>query len=176
MLRWAIYIVVGLVGIAGIVALIGWTLPVTHQTSRTITLAAPPDKVFDVIADFARAPDWRPGVTRVEMLPDDGKGVLFREHNSHGPMLMRAEMIERPARLVTRIADPSLPFGGTWTHTLRPTAAGGTEHTITEDGEVSNVIFRALSRFVFGHAATIEQYQEALAKRMAVARVPAAPP
>ena len=34
----------------------------------------------------------------------------------------------------------------------------GSELTITEDGEVSNPIFRFISRFVFGHAATIEGF------------------
>lgn len=166
MLRWAIAFAIGLIGAAGIVALIGWMLPVKHAASRTVTLNAPPAQVFDLISDFAHAAEWRTGVTRVEMLPDDGKGPLFREHSSMGPMLMRAEAIDRPTRLVTRIADPALPFGGTWTHTLRQTASGGTEHTITEDGEIYNVFFRAMARFVFGYTSTIEEYQAALAKRL----------
>jgi len=170
MLRRAIYVVIGVIGgvigVAGMVALIGWALPVKHTASRTVTLNAPPQQVFDLMSDFAHAAAWRDGVTRVEMLPDDGKGPLFREYGSMGPMLMRAEVIERPHRLVTRIADPELPFGGTWTHTLRPAPSGGTEHTITEDGEIYNVFFRALARFIFGYTSTIEQYQASLAKRL----------
>jgi len=166
MLRWAIYFVIGLIGAAGIVALIGWTLPVKHTASRTVTLNAPPEQVFDLMSDFAHAAAWRAGVTRVEMLPDDGQGPLFREHSSMGPMLMRAEVIDRPIRMVTRIADPALPFGGTWTHTLRPAPSGGTEHTITEDGEIYNVFFRAMARFIFGYSSTIEEYQASLAKRL----------
>ena len=165
MLRWALYVFAAVVGVAGVLAIIGWSLPVKHSASRTVTLNAPPDRVFDAIADFARAPEWRTGVTRVEMLPDDGRGPQFREHSSFGPMLMRAEAIERPSRLVTRIADPALPFGGTWTHVLKPTPSGGTEHTITEDGEIYNVFFRVMSRFIFGYTATIEEYQNALAAK-----------
>jgi hypothetical protein len=63
--------------------------------------------------------------------------------------------------MVTRIADPEQPFGGTWTFELAP-ADGGTRLTITERGEVYNPIFRALGRFVFGHTATIDQYLRAL--------------
>ena len=166
MFRWTIYGVAGLLGVVGLIALVGWTLPVRHTASRTITLNATPEQVFDVISDFARAAEWRTGVTRVEMLPDDGKGPLFREHSSMGPMLMRAEVIERPSRLVTRIADPALPFGGTWTHTLRAAPAGGTEHTVTEDGEIYNVFFRAMARFIFGYTSTIDEYQRALAARV----------
>jgi len=165
MAKWALYLALSLIAVAGLTALVGWTLPVGHSVSRTITLSASPDQVFDLISNFSRAPEWRDGVTRVETLPDDGKGPLFREHSSMGAMLMRAEVIERPHRLVTRIADPTLPFGGTWTHTLRPTPSGGTEHTVTEDGEIYNVMFRALARFVFGYSSTIDDYQRALAKR-----------
>jgi hypothetical protein len=36
--------------------------------------------------------------------------------------------------------------------------------TIVERGKVRNPIFRFLSRFVFGHTATIESYLSSLAK------------
>ena len=37
-------------------------------------------------------------------------------------------------------------------------AEGGSDLTITEDGEVHNVIFRFMSRFVFGHTATMDTF------------------
>jgi hypothetical protein len=36
--------------------------------------------------------------------------------------------------------------------------------TIREDGEVSNVIFRFMSRYVFGQTSTIDSYLTSLAK------------
>ena len=36
--------------------------------------------------------------------------------------------------------------------------------TIREDGEVSNVIFRFMSRYIFGQTATIDSYLQSLAK------------
>jgi hypothetical protein len=36
---------------------------------------------------------------------------------------------------------------------------------ITEKGEVSNVLFRFMSRYVFGHTSTIDSYLTALAKK-----------
>jgi hypothetical protein len=44
---------------------------------------------------------------------------------------------------------------------------GGTRVRITEDGEVSNVVFRFMSQYVFGHTATIDGYLSSLAKRFA---------
>jgi len=43
---------------------------------------------------------------------------------------------------------------------------GATRLTITEDGEVSNVFFRFMSRFVFGHTATLDSYLAALTKQL----------
>ena len=60
-----------------------------------------------------------------------------------------------------RIADPDLPFGGTWTYELKPDG-GGTQLVITERGEVYNPIFRFMSRFVFSHTATMERFVASL--------------
>ncbi len=72
---------------------------------------------------------------------------------------------EPPRRLVTRITDKTLPFGGAWTFTLQP-VDGGTKLTITENGEVYNPLFRVMSRFVFGHTATIDRYLGDLQKHL----------
>ena len=74
-------------------------------------------------------------------------------------------MEEVPARsMVTRITDTDLGYAGKWTYVF---AAEGpdTRLTITEDGEVSNVIFRFLSRYAFGHSATIDSYLTSLGKQ-----------
>jgi hypothetical protein len=66
---------------------------------------------------------------------------------------------------VNRIADPKLPFGGSWTYEVSA-AGSGTELNITENGEVYNPLFRFVSRFIMGHTATIEKYQRDLAARL----------
>lgn len=138
---------------------VGWSLPERHRATRSIVLAVPPDTVFALIADVASAPSWRSGVTEVEILAriPAGDVARYREHSSGD--VVTYEVVERMEgrRFVTRIADPDLPYGGTWTFDLEP-HAGGTRLRITEDGEVRNPIFRFMSRFVFGHAHTIETY------------------
>jgi hypothetical protein len=62
---------------------------------------------------------------------------------------------------MVRIADPDLPFGGTWTYRLTPKGSG-TRLAITEHGEVYNPLFRFVSRFVFGHTATVDRFIAAL--------------
>jgi hypothetical protein len=160
-LRWILYIVLGLGGAIGLAALVGLALPKGHRASRTATYAAAPAVVFDVVADVARA-----DVQRVELLPDESGKRMFREHGRQGAITYRVEVLTRPTRMVVRIADASLAFGGTWTHELRPAPSGGTELTTTEDGEVYNPIFRFMSKFFFSPTATIDGYQRALRARL----------
>ena len=84
-----------------------------------------------------------------------------------GDVPMRFERQEPPSLLVARVDGNDLPFGGTWTYRIAP-APGGSELTITEDGEVYNVIFRFMSRFVFGHYATMDAYIENLQRHVEV--------
>jgi hypothetical protein len=99
------------------------------------------------------------------MLPPENGRPRFREVGSQGAITYRVEAMEPPSRLVTRIADPSLPFGGTWTFEIRRQGSD-TELTITEDGEVYNPIFRFMSKVIVSPTATIEKYQENLKKRV----------
>ena len=58
-------------------------------------------------------------------------------------------------RLVTKIADRNLPYGGSWTYEILADGSGSML-SITEAGEVYNPIFRFVSKFVMGHTATID--------------------
>jgi uncharacterized protein YndB with AHSA1/START domain len=165
-LKWMLYVVLGLGGLVGLTALVGLTLPKGHRASKTTTYAAAPAVVFDVIADVGRAAEWRSDLQRVELLPEDGGKRMFREHGKQGAITYRVEVSTPPTRIVFRIADASLAFGGTWTHDVRPTPSGGTELTTTEDGEVYNPIFRVMSKIFFSPTATIEAYHAALRARL----------
>jgi hypothetical protein len=88
--------------------------------------------------------------------------LKWREIDASGDVLTY-ERVETsaPKRIVNRIADPKLPFGGSWIYEIAPIGTG-TELTITENGEVYNPLFRFVSRFIMGHTATIEKYQRDL--------------
>ena len=156
-MRYVMWGVGALVAIVLMVAIVGWALPVRHTASREVTVAAPADSVFALITGFGQYTRWRTGVKRVELLPPDGGRTRFREHSPDGEILFEVAELQPVTRLVTRIADPSLPFGGRWTYELAPDGAG-TRLRITEDGEVYNPIFRFVSRFIMGHASTIDRY------------------
>ncbi len=165
MIKWTLIILASLVGIAMVTALVGMFVPKTHRASRAVVISAPRDKVFAIIADVANASSWRTDLKSVTVLEGAGSGMRFREVGGNGPITYRVDECDPPSRFVTRIDDPSLPFGGTWTFELRD-VSGGTELTITEDAAVYNPIFRFFSLFM-SQTATIDKYQSALVARVA---------
>ena len=164
-MRWVLVVGGGLVILLGGVAIIGLLLPKGHVASRTVRLRQPPEAVWKAITDYEAFPSWRADVKRVERLPDRNGHPVWREIDKRGHALP-LEMVEAtaPRRLVLRIADPKLPFGGVWTYEIAP-ADGGSAITITESGEIYNPVFRFLARFVFGYHATMDQYLKSLGKK-----------
>jgi uncharacterized protein YndB with AHSA1/START domain len=156
-LRYLIISVAALGAIVLIVLLVGWSLPVKHTATGEATFKSSPDSLYQVITDVDRFPQWRSSVKSAERLPDGAGKKRFREVGSDGTILYEVDSAVPGQRLVTKIADRSLPFGGSWTFELIP-RGDSTTLRITEDGEVYNPIFRFASRFVFGHTATIDKY------------------
>lgn len=160
-MKWIIYGGLAVAIVAAIVIMIGALLPKEHVVSRKIQLPASPTEVFAVIAGPSV---WR-GVKH-ELLSESP--LKWRETDSGGDAIIY-ERVETsaPKRIVNRIADPRLPFGGSWTYEIEPNGSGS-ELTITENGEVYNPLFRFVSRFIIGHTATIEKYQRDLAAHFKV--------
>lgn len=174
-MKLLIFIVVGIVAgllvLAGIVALIGSRLPKSHVASRSIHLRRSPQDVYAVVRDFNSAPKWRADLKRIEVEARPGGPVYFREEAKHGTV--NYELVEDvPAqRMVTRIRDTDLGYAGQWTYAFVPENSG-TRLTIREDGEVSNVLFRFMSRYVFGQTSTIDGYLTSLAKHFGEETIP----
>ena len=167
-MKLLIFIVVGIIAglalVAGIVALLGARLPKTHVASRFIVLRKPQQDIYAVVRDFASAPKWRPDVKQVEVEAQPGGPVYFREVGKNGTINYELTEDVPGERMVTRIRDTDLGYSDQWTYTFAP-ENGGTRVTIREDGEVSNVIFRFMSRYVFGQTATMDGYLDSLSKR-----------
>jgi uncharacterized protein YndB with AHSA1/START domain len=158
----ALMVIAGtLVALVLIIAGIGYLLPVQHTATRERSYNAPVNALFAAVSNTADYPRWRRGVTRVESLtPLEGR-PRFREVGSEGQMTFVMDEIVPDRRIVSRIADTTLPFGGRWTYEFISTGEGS-RLRITEDGEVYNPIFRFMARFVFGHERTMENCHDDL--------------
>jgi len=149
--------------LGGIVALIGSRLPVAHTATQSIVLRRPAGEIYKMVRDVKDSPSWRSDLKNVELLGDVNGKPTYREQGSQGDVTY--ELIEDVPgqKVVTRIPEQGLGYSGTWITTFTP-QDGGTRVTITENGEVSNVLFRFMSRYVFGHTSTIDAYLTSLAK------------
>ena len=160
-MRWVLGIVGFLMLVVLLVVAIGYALPRSHVASVSAQYAAAPDTLWATLTDVSAFPRWRNDLVRVELLPDENGQRGWREHGRNDVITYRVVASDPPRRLVTRIADETLPFGGTWMYELAP-AGGGTRLTITERGEVYNPIFRFVSRFVLGYTGTMTTMLRAL--------------
>ena len=156
--------VLGLGALIGAVAVIGALLPKRHVAVRRARYRQHPEAIWEAITNFVAFPSWRPDVKSVEALPARDGHVLFLEKGRNGDITMEIMEAVKPSRLVGRIADPELAFGGSWTYVISR-ADEATTLTITENGEVHNPIFRFVSRFVFGHQRSLDQYLVALGNK-----------
>ena len=146
-------VVIALVALVAVTAILGSLLPKHHIASRSAVLRSDPRTVYDAVRS-------RAGMKNVEILSPTRfrqDGVTYDIEN------------EEPGRtFATRIVDTNLGYSGSWTYLFEPVAEG-TRLTITENGEVSNVIFRFMSVYVFGQTATMEKTLASL--QSAVGRV-----
>lgn len=172
-MKWALIALGAIISLALIVTAIGALLPKQHVASRSALFKQSAATVWQTITDIESFSAWRTDLKGVERLPDREGRPVWREVSRQGAMTLEIVESSPPNRLVSRIADPDLPFGGSWTYELAE-ADAGTKLTITENGEVYNPIFRFMSRFVFGHTATLEAYLKALGKKFGEDVVPSA--
>lgn len=165
MMRWILIAAATIAAALALAALIGWRLPRAHRASREQVMAATPESIWAAITDVEAFPSWRTDVKTVRRLPDREGRRVWVEDGGSGKITFVVERSDPPRLLVTRIADPDLPFGGTWTYEITP-AARGSRLRITEDGEIYNPLFRFMARFIFGYEATMASYFAALETKL----------
>lgn len=173
-MKWTtiIVFVFGAIAVIGAVAaLVGSRLPRSHRASGECLLAASPELLWRTLTDIGAFPSWRHDLKRVQRLPDRDGRTAWVEEGRSGKMTFVFERMDAPHVLVSRIADPDLPFGGTWTCEITPTSNGSLLR-ITETGEIYNPLFRFMARFIFGHGGTINAYLSALEKKFGASRQP----
>lgn len=170
MLLWIGGILGILIGLILIMTIIGAALPKAHVATRTMQLSTPADQVWATIADGPGWPSWNPGCKSLDVMPENEGRPVWKFGDGGRGMTMVVEEFTPPQRMVTRIADKGLPFGGTWSYEVSPRGTG-CEVRLTENGEIYPPPFRFMARFVFGYTATIDGFLKALAKRFGEAAV-----
>jgi uncharacterized protein YndB with AHSA1/START domain len=171
-MKWILIAVGVLVVGVLVIVVIGALLPRDHVVAMSARIAATPDRVWSALTNPAEFPSWRHDVKSVDMLAPTAHGPSWREHSTQGAITFVVDAAEPPKRLVARIADENLPFGGSWEYVVEPDGPSSSRVTIVERGAVYNPLFRFVSRFIMGHTATIDAYLRALGKRFGAEPMP----
>lgn len=167
-------ILVGLLAALGTIVAAGALLPRGHSASRSAKYPVPPERLWAVISNFKDRASWAPGVKGVERLADRNGHAVWKDIRADGwGMPLEVEAAEPPRRLVTRIADESLPFGGTWTWEIVPEGEG-CRLRITENGEVKSPVFRYFAA-LSDMSATMREQMIALGKPLGTPAVTVEP-
>jgi hypothetical protein len=180
-MRWVIIVIGALAALIIAIFAAGAVLPRKHVASMAARIAQPQQAVWQTISNHADDPKWRPELAKIERMPD--REVMYLLQGSSGPPNKRLEPVwletykngmkleledmevVPPKRLVRIVRDTGNMFGGSWTIDITPNGDNACTVKITENGEVPNPFFRFMSRFVFGHTKSMEQYLTALASK-----------
>ena len=168
MLKWIAIVAAVPIGLGLIVYGIGALLPRGHVARAEALIAAPPERVAAMVRAVEAQPRWRTGVTAIEVVERRQDGLRYVERQGRDAILFDFAEEAPDTRFTSRIADPDLPFGGTWTIALVPEGTG-TRVRIEENGEVRSPVFRFFSTLVFGHEGTMRAYLADLERTLAAA-------
>jgi|ERR1700674_198377 len=163
-MKWILWIFVVLGGFLILITVIGYLLPKEHTITREARFHQPPEVIWKTITDIDAMPSWRQGLKSVKHLPDQDGLPAWVETLASGVIPLETVTSQPPSKLVVRIADHKLPFGGTWSYEITPRPEG-CDLRIREDGEIYNPVFRLLARFIFGYTGTIDTYLKSMAKK-----------
>ena len=165
---WVTVAIGAVIATSVFVAVVGSMLPKSHSVSRMAHFNKSQAEIWKVISDFAGQLSWRADLRRVERLPNREGREIWQETDNRGQALtMETVESTAPRRLVRRIADENLAFGGSWTMEIAEYGEVASL-TITENGEIYNPVFRFVSRFITGQTSTIDEYLRALGRKLGV--------
>lgn len=155
-------IIAGIFGFLILFVLSGYLLPKDHIASVERTYSNPPQIVFDTVRNFSKYADWIDGLEKVEVESD----TTWTEIYASGDKIRFGIQEEKsPSYMKTKILSEDLPFGGVWEFEINAEGSGS-KLKIIETGFVTNPLFRILSKFVFGHTATMQSFLDNLEAKL----------
>lgn len=153
---WSGWWIVGIIAVTLIVGPFvglyfwGLFLPDDYEVTVSGTLAMDAETLYATIADPEKQAEWRPGVTRGEVVETDPDGPVVIMHTGDTKMTLRREAAT-PYSVVVWTVVPSRKqvFEGAWTYALAP-VEGGTRLSVTEQGNLASPFARAATQAFFG--------------------------
>ncbi|MEK6578915.1 MAG: SRPBCC family protein [Bdellovibrionota bacterium] len=145
----------------------GRTLPEAHHAELILDLHATPNRIWTLITDYSKMPEWLSEVKKVEEeKTTDGKTITWMTDSHRQRLPFVTEEIIPEKRLVRKILEQQSFFGGTWTFELEPVSPTVTRFTIKEDGFIRPPLFRVMMKFSGGPEKSLHGFVGSLVQRL----------
>ncbi|MEZ4236473.1 MAG: SRPBCC domain-containing protein [Myxococcota bacterium] len=114
--------------------------------SVTRRIDAPPERVWAILTDASRYPEWEPGMERIDGQIVDGGDITLHVKYSKRPFPLQVGAWDAPRGMTWSSGMPLGLFRGERRFTLAPNADGTTTFTMREQftGLLSPLIGRAI--------------------------------
>ena len=159
--------IISLILVILLVWFIGGRLPQRHEVMVSANIDANIQSVWRLLNDFKAYPEWRPSITQVQRMPDYQGNEVWQESDRHGNDVAYAtiESVSNQ-RITRRIVTKDLPYAGQWILELSPTSTG-CRLNITEQGEIYNVLYKIIGKYIIGYDASIKRFIADVETRLA---------
>lgn len=157
----------GIVGLGLAAYVVGLRLPAEHVATRAREIGGALNQVSDRLWRVEAQPQWRHKVSRIDVQSRAPGTIRYTEYAGSDAIAFELVQGASGRRFESRITSTDLPFGGRWLISLEPIDDQKTRIVVQEEGVVHSPVFRTLSRYVFGHTATMDAYLDDLARSFA---------
>jgi uncharacterized protein YndB with AHSA1/START domain len=145
-MKWVLSFLFLLTLLIGAVLIAGYSLPAKTTVSRSIFVEAQPDKVFALLSDATKLPEWDRKIEKVTILPAVNGHAASRQTFANGMTMTIVTSESMPPRHLTRAIEEDYgPFIGSWTYDITPQGQGS-RVVLTEQADWRNPVFRLVVR------------------------------
>ena len=152
-MKWVLYPAGSLVVLVAAAFAYGMTRPEEIKIALSMDIAAPPEKVFPLMADPREVQKWYPAIEKVEILQE--KPFRYRVLMDGQWGTMEAVEVDAPRRLVTKSVGETMGISGVWDFTVSPlVTAQGTGSKVQEivTFRIGNPMMRTMVSMMDGTA------------------------
>ena len=116
-----------------LVVLIGSLMPERYEGQSTVTLAKPPEEVWQALLDYQRHPMTGKMMKQIEAEGSEDGLPVWVEEMGHGERIsVQTKAAEAPKHMVREMSSQAVPMTSTWKYALEPQGSGT---KLTMDGE-----------------------------------------
>ncbi len=148
----------------------GFTIPTQYSSSRSQHFDIDPAKLWDTLADYEKYAEWRENVYAIKKLPDKIYYGSWKEIDGEGNTYPYRIIRKEPGSLLIIETIKELDtINQTWSfELLTDKNKKGVTLSITEQGEITDLLPRVITHFFTGHDLDTKAYLRSITNKLAV--------